>query len=87
MISFIVCLVVMELHPVFVKGFAGLSYPAKGDLYSDGPYKIWRNISNRIDIPENFFEDVKGKKSACFTEVITPCLLIAETVFLGRPTR
>ena len=51
---------VMELHPIFVKGFSGLSYPAKTDLYSDAPYKIWRNISNRVDIPINFFQGVKG---------------------------
>lgn len=49
----------MELHPVFVKGFSGLSYPAKRDLYADVPYKIWRNISNRIDLPMAFFEGVK----------------------------
>ncbi|KAJ7355115.1 hypothetical protein OS493_027904 [Desmophyllum pertusum] len=51
--------IVMELHPVFVKGFSGLSYPAKRDLYADVPYKIWRNISNRIDLPMAFFEGVK----------------------------
>ena len=51
---------VMELHPIFVKGFSGLSYPAKTDLYSDAPYKIWRNISNRVDIPINFFQGVQG---------------------------
>lgn len=50
----------MELHPIFVKGFSGLSYPEKTDIYSDAPYKIWRNISNRIDIPINFFQGVKG---------------------------
>ena len=51
---------VMELHPIFVKGFSGLSYPVKSELYSDAPYKIWRNISNRVDIPINFFQGVKG---------------------------
>ncbi|CAH3162918.1 unnamed protein product [Pocillopora meandrina] len=45
----------MELHPVYVKGFSGLSYPARRDLYSDSPYKIWRNISNRIYLPKPFF--------------------------------
>ncbi|PFX21141.1 Cadherin EGF LAG seven-pass G-type receptor 2 [Stylophora pistillata] len=47
--------IVLELHPVYVKGFSGLSYPARADLYSDAPYKIWRNISNRIDLPKAFF--------------------------------
>lgn len=51
----------MELHPIFVKGFAGLSYPEKSDLYSDVPYKIWRNISNRVDLSKEFFKGVKGK--------------------------
>ena len=51
----------MELHPIFVKGFSGFSYPEKEDVYSDAPYKIWRNISNRIDLPVDFFEGVKGK--------------------------
>ena len=52
--------IVMELHPVYVKGFSGLSYPARTDLYSDSPYKIWRNISNRIYLPKPFFRG-KGK--------------------------
>ena len=47
--------IVMELHPVYVKGFSGLSYPARTDVYSDSPYKIWRNISNRIYLPKPFF--------------------------------
>ena len=51
----------MELHPVFVNGFEGFSYPAKTDLYSDGQYKIWRNISSRVDIPKTFFKGVKGE--------------------------
>ena len=52
--------IVMELHPVYVKGFSGLSYPARRDLYSDSPYKIWRNISNRIYLPKPIFHG-KGK--------------------------
>ena len=51
----------MELHPVFVNGFEGFSYPSKTDLYSDGQYKIWRNISSRVDIPKTFFKGVKGE--------------------------
>ena len=67
--SFTACIVVMDLHPVFVRGFSGLSYPAKPDIYSDGPYRIWRNISNRIDIPENFFRGVKGERRVCCKNV------------------
>ena len=52
--------IVMELHPVYVKGFSGLSYPARTDVYSDSPYKIWRNISNRIYLPKPIFHG-KGK--------------------------
>ena len=54
-------LVVMDLHPVFVEGFSGLSYPESPDIYADGPYRIWRNISNRVDIPSNFFTNAIGK--------------------------
>ena len=57
----VICFLVMELHPVFVSGFEGFSYPVKSDLYSDGQYKIWRNISSRVDIPKTFFKDVKGE--------------------------
>ena len=46
---------------MFVEGFSGLSYPEKPDIYADGPYRIWRNISNRIDIPSNFFTNAIGK--------------------------
>lgn len=56
--------IVMDLQPVFVNGFSGLSYPETPDVYGDGPYRIWRNISNRIDIPSDFFQSALGIKNS-----------------------
>ncbi|XP_078343214.1 cadherin EGF LAG seven-pass G-type receptor 1-like [Oculina patagonica] len=55
--------IVMELHPIFVNGFSGFSYPEKTDIYSDSSYKIWRNISNRIELPRDFFQGMKDIKN------------------------
>ena len=58
---------------MFVNGFEGFSYPAKIDLYSDGQYKIWRNISSRVDIPKTFFKDVKGETELSIVKMSFNC--------------
>ena len=69
----VIYFLVMELHPVFVNGFEGFSYPAKSDLYSGGQYKIWRNISSRVDIPKAFFKDVKGETELSIVKISFKC--------------
>ena len=66
---------------MFVNGFSGLSYPETPDVYGDGPYRIWQNVSNRIDIPSDFFQSALGKRTRELTGAVVDFITV---IFLAE---